>query len=358
MTDSAFERLRDLRLRDYRPRAALRRPLTDVPRAAVPAVDAHNHLGRWLTEGWASIDVGALLGVMDAANVAAVVNLDGMSGEELEANIERYDAAHPGRFATFAQWDRTLFSRDAWRRARFAGRRLRPARCQRAEGLEGPRPASARRAGRARHARRHPPRSPVWDACASAAIPVTIHVADPIAFFDPLDEANERVEELLVNPDWWFGDRSRFPEFDRVLDALEGLIARRADVTFIGAHLLCCSEDLAWVGRMLDTYPNAHADIAARISELGRVAPRGAPARDRRTPTGSLFGTDAFPPDGDVYATHFRFLETADEHFPYDPWDDEPPGQGRWAISGLDLPRDVLEMVYAKNARRLIPGLA
>jgi hypothetical protein len=31
---------------------------------------------------------------------------------------------------------------------------------------------------------------------------------------------------------------------------------------------------------------------------------------------------------------------------------------GRWAISGLELPDDVLRRVYADNARRIVPGLA
>jgi hypothetical protein len=30
---------------------------------------------------------------------------------------------------------------------------------------------------------------------------------------------------------------------------------------------------------------------------------------------------------------------------------------GRWAISGLELPDDVLRTVYADNALRLVPGL-
>jgi hypothetical protein len=30
---------------------------------------------------------------------------------------------------------------------------------------------------------------------------------------------------------------------------------------------------------------------------------------------------------------------------------------GRWAISGLDLPDDVLRRVYAENAERVVPGL-
>ena len=34
-----------------------------------------------------------------------LVNLDGRWGDDLEANLDRYDRAHPGRFATFCQLD-------------------------------------------------------------------------------------------------------------------------------------------------------------------------------------------------------------------------------------------------------------
>jgi len=353
--DDQFERLANLRLRDFVPRAAARRPLTDVPRAAVPAVDAHNHLGRWLTEDWASPDVGGLLEVMDASNVRAIVNLDGMVGEELDANLDRYDRAHPGRFATFAQWDRGLFATGAWREL---GEQVAEAARRGAKGLKVWKDLGLHlRDDRGELVMPDDPRlDPVWDACVDAGIPVTIHVGDPVAFFWPLDERNERVEELLAHPDWWFGDRERFPPLERILEALEQLIARRSDVTFIGAHVLCLAEDVAWVARMLDTYPNAYADIAARIPELGRV-PRAARELILRHADRVVLGTDAFPPDAAVYATHFRFLETADEYFPYEPSEDEPPREGRWAISGLDLPADVLERVYGGNALRLISGL-
>jgi hypothetical protein len=117
--------------------------------------------------------------------------------------------------------------------------------------------------------------------------------------------------------------------------------------------VLCNVEDLSWVARMLDTYPNVHADIGARIAELGRV-PRAAAEVITSHPDRFLLGTDDFPPEAAVYAVHRRFLETSDEHFAYDPDPDQPPSQGRWAISGLDLPPDVLEAVYRGNARRLL----
>jgi hypothetical protein len=68
-----------------------------------------------------------------------------------------------------------------------------------------------------------------------------------------------------------------------------------------------------------------------------------------------LFGIDEFPPAPDEYAIYFRFLETSDEHFPHST--EEVPLMGRWSISGIDLPDDVLRNVYSENALRLVPGL-
>jgi hypothetical protein len=59
-------------------------------------------------------------------------------------------------------------------------------------------------------------------------------------------------------------------------------------------------------------------------------------------------------PDAAWWSVYYRYLETADESFPYDADPDEPPSQGRWRIHGLHLPDDVLERVYRENARRLI----
>jgi predicted TIM-barrel fold metal-dependent hydrolase len=347
--------LRDLPLREYRPRPRLRVPGHHVARAAAPAVDSHNHLGRWLLPDgtWAAPDVGELLEVMDACNVAAIVNLDGMWGDELEANLERYDRAHPGRFVTFAHLDWRETAEPGFGERMAAS--LRDSVARGARGLKVWKHLGLRfRDDRGELIAPDDERlDPVWAAAADLEVPVTIHLADPIAFFDPIDERNERLEELLANPDWWFGGPG-LPSFDELMTAFEALVARHPRTTFIGAHVACAAEDVAWVERMLDTYPNLHADIAARIAELGRQ-PRAARALIERHPDRIVFGTDLFPPDREIYAVHFRFLETPDEHFAYDT--EEPPSQGRWAISGLDLPSEILTAVYAGNARRLIPGL-
>ncbi|MEU7741398.1 amidohydrolase family protein [Nonomuraea sp. NPDC049158] len=343
-------------LSQYRPVSQLRVAVHEVDRAAVPAVDAHVHLGRWLSEDgdWTVKDVPALIGLMDELNLLGMVNLDGRWGAELAANIERYDAAHPGRFATFCHvdWARTAEPGFGERLAA----QLRRSAAEGAAGLKVWKDVGLRvRDHRGELVMLDDPRlDPLWAAVGEAGIPIALHTADPVAFFEPADERNERLELLAARPDWNFSG-PEFPPFERLMDAMEAMIAKHPATTVIGVHAGCWPENLGFASRMLDTYPNFHIDIAARVAELGRQ-PRATRALMLRHPDRVLFGTDEIPPDRDSYRTHFRFMETDDEAFAHS--SDDPPLMGRWTISGLDLPPDVLEQVYSANARRLVPRLA
>ena len=107
---------RDTLLREYRPQSRLKVAEHRSERARIPAVDAHNHLGRWLSEDgdWVVPDVEAMIGQLDGLNVEAVINLDGRWGGELEANLDRYDRSYPGRFATFCHVDWREAERPGW----------------------------------------------------------------------------------------------------------------------------------------------------------------------------------------------------------------------------------------------------
>ena len=341
-----------LQLVDWAPRPQVSVPVTRVARAAVPAIDVHNHLGRWLTTDWCAPDVAALLAMMDDAGVATVVNLDGLWGDELDANLDRYDRAHPGRFLTFCQVDWTLLQppRRGARDPGAAPRQRRPRRPRR-QGVEerGPHgPWAGRRAGAARRPARD--RRPRPGRRARAAR--LVHVADPKAFFEPLDAHNERFDELAGQPDWSFADRDRYPSFDQLLDAFERLLVATPGTRYIGAHVGCVAEDLDRVERLLRAAPNLVVDIAGRLGELGRQ-----PRRFRRLveafPDRVLFGTDAFPLSAEQLEVHFRFLETDDECFDYAPGEEIPP-QGRWQIAGAALPAHLLPGLYAGNARRVL----
>ena len=326
-----------------------------MPRARFPAVDFHNHLGRWPSRDrrWMVADVGALLELMDSCNVASMVNLDGYWGEELEANLDRYDRAHPGRFSTFCRldWPQATKPGGAARlEASLARSRRAGARGLKVSKELGLRWKDPRRRWLLPDDERL---SPVWAAAGELGMPVLIHTADPVAFFQPVDRHNERLEELRLYPRHSVSGR-RFPGFGRLIDALEAVVAANPGTTFVGAHVGCYAENLAWVSRMLSTYANFHVDISGRVAELGRQ-PRAARRLVLEHADRVLFGTDAFPPEAAEIAVYFRFLETADEHFPYSGAD--APRQGRWAVSGLDLPDDVLRKVYRENALRILPHL-
>ena len=353
-----WDALRGLPLADWRPRSQLRAEATEVERPAVPAIDVHNHLGRWLTEGdwpdggWMIPDPGALVATMDACGIATVVNLDGMWGDEVTANVERYDAAYAGRFVTFAQldWDR-ITEPDGVQTLR---RSLEESRERGARGLKvwknlglGARDADG--------ALVSPDDPRVVEVIASAGelgLPVLIHTADPVAFFTPLDAHNERIEELAAHRDWWFGDRERFPTFDALLDAHASLVLACPGTRFVGAHAGCAAEDLDRVERLLAAAPHYGIDIAGRMAELGRQ-PRRFARLVRDHPDQVLFGTDIFPATAEQFRLHHRFVETADEGFDHDPGHDVPT-QGRWTVSGLALDPDLLPGFYRDNARRFL----
>jgi hypothetical protein len=329
-------------------------PVTEVTTPARPVIDAHNHLGRWLAPGrWMAPDVEELMAVMRTRHVVHVVNLDGRWGDELEANLDRYDRAHPASFSTFCHLDWSLLAGPRATARLIAS--LERSRAAGAKGLKVWKDLGLHvRDGQGRLVLPDDPRLlPVWEAAGELGLPLCIHVADPVAFFEPLDERNERLDELGAVPDWWFGDRARFPTFHRLIEALEHAVSATPGTRFMGAHVGCYAEDLAWVERMLTRYPNFAVDIGGRLGELGRQ-PRAFRRLVDAHPDRVIFGTDCFPPSADAYALHYRFLETDDEHFPY--WTGgQPVGpQGRWHIAGVHLPTDTLEQVYAANARRFL----
>jgi predicted TIM-barrel fold metal-dependent hydrolase len=349
----------DLRLADFRPRPSLRVPIHGVRRPKYPVVDAHNHLGPAFGGHWAKRPPDELIARLDESGVEMIIDLDGGHGDALSAEIERWQAAYPDRVAVFAGLDY-----DSWRADPAFGEveaaRLRDSAALGARGLKVWKLLGLRaRDPDGRLVAVDDPRlDPLWTVAAELDLPVIIHIADPIAFFEPLDPANERWEELHVHPDWHFWptrpasepDAAGFPPFDELLAAFGRLVARHPRTSFVGAHVGCAAEDLRFVARLLDENPNLSVDIAARLGELGRQ-PYSARAFFLRHADRILFGVD-MEPDPDVYAVHYRFLETLDESFDYGT---EPvPGQGRWQVHGIGLPNDVLNKVYRDNARRIL----
>ena len=348
-----------LQLADFRPIASLRvaSHLVDRPRYGV--IDAHNHLGVPFGGDWSSRPPAELIPTLDASGVEMVVDLDGGQGEALSREIDRWQAAFPGRVAVFAGLDYAGWATDEAFGETEADR-LRDSAARGARGLKVWKVLGLRATDpRGRLVAVDDPRlDPLWATAAELRLPVIIHIGDPVAFFEPRDPTNERWEELQAHPDWHFWptreggdpDAPGFPAFDELLAALDRLIGRHPATTFVGAHVGCAAEDLGLVGRMLDQHSNFYVDIAARLGELGRQ-PYSARAFFLRHAERILFGVDV-EPDPATYRLHYRFLETHDESFDYGTT--PVPSQGRWQIHGIGLPDDVLRKVYRDNALRVL----
>ena len=330
----------DLRLSDFQPHSMLVTPVHDPKRAKFPAVDYHNHLD--------AQDPAVVLEVMDECGIERIVNITMRVGNEAIAVIRRFHLFAPGRFATYAWMDWTdlhrpdFFSHCADRLEQMVEHGACGLKLWKDLGTSLRDPAgNLLRVDDERLA-------PMFEKAAELGVPVMFHTADPDAFFLPVDERNERFEELAAHPDWsfcsaHFGKQELLQQRDRVF-------ARHPRTTFVAAHVAERAENLSYVSALLEKHPNVLMDIGARTAELGRQ-PYTAREFFLKHSDRILFGTDLVPEVG-MYRLHFRFLETADEYFEYP---SHASRQGRWNIYGLFLPDDVLRRVYRENALRLLP---
>jgi predicted TIM-barrel fold metal-dependent hydrolase len=340
-----------MRLRDFRPRSQLVTKKSHVRTPRFPVIDAHNHLMHPFGGAWDERAPAELVEQMDASHVRAYVDLDGGWGEDvLHRHLDRIKNYAPDRFRMFGGVAWRAWPDHGERFGDWAAAELRRQALRGAEGLKIWKPFGLEvKDHRGSVARVDDPRLDVlWATAAELRLPVMIHVADPVAFFEPLDRENERWEELEEHPDWHFPSPP-FPAFATILDGLANLVTRHPKTTFIGAHVASYAENLAWVSELVDRCPNLYVDISARIAELGRQ-PYTARRFFERHRDRILFGIDVGP-RRETYEVYYRFLETDDEYFEYDPSGTQ--NQGRWRIYGLNLSDDVLRKIYFENAERL-----
>ncbi len=211
-----------------------------------------------------------------------------------------------------------------------------------------------------------PELDPLWAKAGELGVPVAIHTADPKAFWSAPNADNERFDELSVHPEWsFFGPE--WPPREQLLDELERVIAKHPKTTFISVHFGNDAEDLGYVDRLLDRHPNLMIDTAARLGEIGRHPAGEVRAFFVKHRKRIVFGTDLGltkrmimlgsvgrenPKMADVkpfFDAHWRFFEGREKGIAH-----PTPIQGRWTIDAIDLPDDVLEDLYFRNALRVL----
>ncbi len=348
---------------------AVTRELAQSWRSEHRTIDMHQHLD------FSTQHLARAIKIMDAAGIGMAVNLGtgtvtpGPNGapSEFERNKALADALYPGRILhymtlDYSGWDQPDFSEKAARQIE-EGHRLGAAGFKEFKRL-----GLYLRDGQNKLIRIDDPKlDAMWDKCGELGMPVSIHVADPKAFWQPYDEKNERWAELKDHRGWWFGDSKKYPAWKDLLEALNRVIERHPKTTFVAVHFGNNAEELEWVDAALSRYPNMMVDLAARIPELGRHNHETVHRFFLKHQDRILFGTDFMvydrlilgssgnepaPTDADAevfYLKEWRWLETSDRN-----WEHMTPIQGNWRICSIDLPSSVLRKIYFDNARRLL----
>jgi len=188
------------------------------------------------------------------------------------------------------------------------------------------------------------------------------HQAEPLNCWLPPDRMTVRSdrEYFREHPQYYMYQHPEMPSHDTILAARDALLRAHPGLVFDSVHLASLEWDVDKVADFLNRFPTARVDVAARMVHLEyQATTRHDKVRNFliRYQDRILYGSDdAYGPgDSDaaaVAAVHadwtadWRFLATADLMHSDD--FDAP-------FHGLQLPREVIDRIYRKNARDLFP---
>jgi uncharacterized protein len=329
-----------LLLKDYRPQAIYKVPVTHVDRAKFPIIDMHSH-----PYAKTAAEIDEWVKNMDEVGVEKTIILTMATGAEFDGIQKKY-AKYPERFEMwcgfdFAGHDKPGFGPGAIKeleRCHAAGVRGVGEIHDKGGGLKS---------GKSDARGMHPDderMDALFEKCGELGMPISLHVADPIWMYQKMDKHNDG----LMNAYYWrLDNKPNIVGLSGMVDIFERTLARHRKTTFVACHFMNLDYDLARLGEVLERNPNLYADISARYAETAPI-PRFAVQFYEKHADRLVYGTDmGF--DKPMYRITFRILESLDEHF-YE----VDQFSYHWALNGFGLSDAVLKQVYHDNAAKLL----
>lgn len=326
-------------LKDFRPQSIYNIPRTKVERAKFQAIDIHAHQYAStpeLVDEWVK--------TMDETGIEKTIILATSTGTLFDSIYDLYMGRYSDRFEVWCGFDYTGYDEPGYGPA--AVKELE--RCfkvgatgvgelgDKGKGMffssPGPKAWGM-----------HPddPRmDPLWEKCAELNLPVSLHVADPIWMYEPMDSTNDGMMNAV---NWRLDNQPDIVDNQGMYSILENTLKKHPNTTFVACHLANQSHDLNALGDLFDKYPNLYADISARFAETAAI-PRFAGKFYEKYQDRLLYGTD-MGTNQEMYEITFRVLESEDEHF-YEP----EISSYHWTMNGFGLPENILKKVYRDNA--------
>lgn len=204
---------------------------------------------------------------------------------------------------------------------------------------------------------------PLFDAIERDGWVLLGHQAEPRNAWLPLEQMTTRGdrEYFSRHPQYHMAGQSAWPSHDQQLAARDRFLQQHARLHYVGMHLASLEWSVDRLADLLDRFPEATVDLAARMSHLQQQSIRGREAvrafvlryQDRllygsdlavgRGQSDAEFAAEA----GAAWRADWRFLVTDDWLRSADLG--EP-------FRGLALPAKVVDKLYRLNARRVFPG--
>jgi len=327
-------------LKDYRPKSIYRIPVTEVPKAKFPIIDMHSHAYAKTPE-----EIAEWVRNMDEVGIEKTILLTETSGQDF-SDVQRKFASYPGRFEIWCGFDYTGYDHPGF--GRQAIRALENCHQAGAGGVgelhdkgKGLVSSSVNAFGM------HPDDArmdSLFERCGQLGLPVSIHVADPIWMYEPMDNTNDGLMNAFH---WRLDNKQGIVGHSGMIDILERTVKKHTNTTFMACHFANLDYDLGRLGQVLERHPNLYADISARYAETAPI-PRFAANFYAEYANRLLYGTDmGF--DKKMYGVTFRILETLDEHF----YEHDMFGY-HWSLNGFGLPDETLRKVYRTNAEKIL----
>lgn len=332
-------------LKDYRPRSLHKVPVTQIDRAKFSIIDMHSH-----PYAKTEAEIATWVEHMGRVNVAKTIILTMTTGKRFDALYAKYKK-YPDRFDLWCGLDFSNHRAPGF--PATAVKELQRCHDTGAKGIgEIHDKGEGLSSGESRALGLHPDDSrmdAIWEKAAELRMPVSLHVADPIWMYQPMDKHNDGLMNAF---DWRLDDKPDIVRLPGMIEILERTAARHRQTTFVACHYANLESDLTHLGQVFERNPNVYADISARYGEIAPT-PRFAAQFYAKYSHRLFYGTDFDFYDKEqgfvMYPISFRILESQDEHF----YEIDRLGY-HWPLYGLGLSDEILKKVYHENASKLL----
>ncbi len=216
--------------------------------------------------------------------------------------------------------------------------------------------------------------TPIFEFIAQEGKTLLVHAGEPIHAWMPTYFTKEGVGRnyWATHPDYSFWDKPELPSYSDIMAARDHVIERHPNLRFVGAHLGSMEFDVDEIITRLERYPNFAVELGGRTRYFmwqarGKVIDFFTRYQDR-----IMYGTDkgsgttmtAEEKESTSNGIRYRndlflkYYTTSDDI----PWgnviaSDRPRPNSTYTVKGIDLPKEILDKFFYKNAVKWFPGI-